>query len=240
MNIGLFTEKIVKIFQNICKNTPYSIVSLGPNCYPKTLLTRMGLIKRKRQGQPTMPFDLAWYHSAEYITEFLASDFDKFLENLKYSEYSGSWDNGTKINFSHEIYIGPTEKHRLIQVYRHRIKNFRNELKKTKPILFLQILKDKKVGQDCNNTYSVLEKLCKDRKFVYVVIDCVDILDETQLISEIFYKKISFPEEDTTDINVFSKNFYESEKGIEFEKNISDFVKKIIIEEFATEPVNFL
>lgn len=239
MNIELFFDKLICYIKNTCKHSPYSIVSLGPNCYPKTVLTRTGLIKRKRQGQPTMPFDLAWYHSAKYVTEFLETDFDKFLTDLKYSEYSGSWDNGTKINFSHEAYIGPTEKHRLIQVYRHRIKNFRHELRKTKPILFLQILKDEKVGQDCLNTYAILKKLCQKRKFLYVVIDCINILKDTKIPNdnEIYTMTLPFPNGVGTD--VFSKTFYESEEGSAFEQDISEFIQNIIINEFQTTPVKY-
>ena len=237
MNIETLAEKLVNYIKNVCKTSPYSIVSLGPNCYPKTVLTRTGLMKRKKQGQPTMPFDLAWYHSAKYITEFLSTDFDNFLVDLKYSEYSGSWDNGNKINFSHESYIGPTEKHRLIQVYRHRIKNFRNELKKTKPILFFQVLKDEKVGEDCLNTYKVLQKLCSERKFIYVVIDCIHKIDGLQLPEEIYSLQLPFP---NSDANVFSKEFYESQQGAQFEQIIADFIENIIINEFAMNPVKYL
>ncbi|MCR5261127.1 MAG: papain-like cysteine peptidase [Candidatus Gastranaerophilales bacterium] len=240
MSISQITEKFLIYIKNICKISPYSIVSLGPNCYPKTVLTRTGLIKRKRQGRPTMPFDLAWYHKAEYITEFLKTDFDKFLVDLKYSEFSGSWDNGTKINFSHEAYIGPTEKHRLIQVYRQRINNFRIEMKSDKPVLFLQIFKDAKVGQDCAETYKALQELCGERKFVYVVIDCIGVLDNVNLPSEIFSKKMPYPIEDTSDLTVFSKEFYESPEGISFEQSIADYISQIIIDEFAMTPIKYL
>lgn len=237
MDIRLFIDKILSYIKNICKSSPYSLISLGPNCYPKTVLTRTGLMKRKRQGQPTMPFDLAWYHSAKYITEFLENDFDKFLVDLHYSEYSGSWDNGEKINFSHEAYIGPTEKHRLIQVYRHRIKNFRKEMKSTKPILFLQVLKDPEVGEDCLNTFNVLKKLCEGRKFIFVVIDCIHKIDNLILPEEIYSIQLPFPKEET---NVFSKDFYESPQGAQFEQDIADFIENIIINEFKMTPVKYI
>ncbi len=237
MDIEIIFEKTLNYIKNVCKTSPYSIVSLGPNCYPKTVLTRTGLLKRKRQGQPTMPFDLAWYHSAEYITEFLNTDFDKFLVDLNYSEFSGSWDNGTKINFSHESYIGPTEKHRLIQVYRQRINNFRKEIKKTRPILFLQVLKDLKVGEDCLNTYKALKRLCEGRQFIYVVIDCIHEIDGLNLPEEIYSLQLPFPQGEA---NVFCKEFYESTQGAQFEQDIADFIENIIINEFAMNPVKYI
>lgn len=236
MDIGLFLEKIIVYIKNACKSSPYTLISLGPNCYPKTVLTRTGLMKRKRQGQPTLPFDLAWYHSAKYITEFLNTNFDKFLVDLHYSEYSGSWDNGTKINFSHEAYIGPTEKHRLIQVYRQRIKNFRKEMKNNKPILFMQVLKDSEVGEDCLNTYKALQMLCKERQFVYVVIDCIQVTRKLKLPEEIYLLELPFPKEEA---NVFAKEFYESPQGAQFEQDIADFIENIIINEFNMNPVKY-
>ena len=89
-------EKITNLIKNFCKTAPYTIISLGPNCYPRTVLTRKGLMKRKKQGQKSYPFDLAWYHSAKYVTEFLLNDFENFFTDLRYSYVSTSWDSGTK------------------------------------------------------------------------------------------------------------------------------------------------
>ncbi len=236
MDIELFIEKFKTYVINTCKTAPYSIVSLGPNCYPRTVLTRTGLMKSRKQGRPTMPFDFAWYHSSKYITDFLSNDFSNFLTDLHYSEYSGSWDSGDRINFSHEAYIGPTEKHRLIQVYRQRINNFRKELKKSKPILFLQVLKDQEVGEDCINTFNELQKLCKFRNFVFVIIDCIHEIDGKNLPKEIYTLQMPFPSVGT---DVFSKDFYESEEGKQFEHDIAEFIENIIINEFGMNPIKF-
>ena len=212
-------------------------MSLGPNCYPKTVLTRTGLLKRKKLGQPTYPFDLAWFHSAKYITEFLKTDFKNFLTELKYSEYSQSWDNGVKINFSHESYLDKTQKNELIKIYENRINNFHKEIKKRSPIVFLQILKDEKVGQDCKNTYSALQRLCKHRKFVYVVVDCIHKTDGTKFPRKVKILKLTFPKKGT---DVFSKDFYESKEGQAFELEIANFIEDIIIQEFHVKPTKFL
>lgn len=233
----LFFKKIKKYIRNICQESPYNIISLGPNCYPKTILTRKGLLKRRNEGEVTLPFDLAWYHSAKYITEFLNNNFENFLTDLKYSEYSASWDNGEKINFSHEAYIGPTEKHRLIQVYRKRIKNFRRKIKENKPLLFLQIFKDKQVKEDCTNTYFALKDLCGVKKFIYIVIDCTNQISPKSLPQEIIFLQKAFPSKNQ---NVFDKTFYLSEDGMLFENQIADFIENTIKEEFAVWPVNFL
>ncbi|MBQ2644492.1 hypothetical protein IJG14_02830, partial [bacterium] len=171
-------EKIFVHLKNRFKSVPYSIISLGPNCYPRTILSRNKLIKTKMEGQISYPFDLAWFHSAKYVTEFLSNNFNNFLSDLRYSQYSGSWDNGVKINFSHEAYIGPNEKNKLIKIYKKRINNFNKALKNNKPIVFIQIFKDEKVGQDCINTYNVLKNLCSHKNFIYIVIDCAGCLKD--------------------------------------------------------------
>lgn len=235
MYLQCFFKKLKKYIRNVCHESPYNIISLGPNCYPKTILTRKGLLKRRNEGEVTLPFDLAWYHSAKYVTEFLNNNFENFLSDLKYSEYSNSWDNGKKINFSHESYIGPTEKHRLIQIYRKRINNFRKKIKEQKPIMFLQIFKDETVAQDCTNTYKALKNLCND-KFVYVVIDCTNNIEKNMLPQEIIFLKKPFPVEKP---DVFNKDFYLSDKGKAFEEEIADFLENIIKDEFAIWPINF-
>jgi len=235
-NIINLIRKIKVHITNSFKKAPYVIVSLGPNCYPRTVLTRMGLIKHKKEGQKTYPFDFTWLHKAKYITEFLNNNFANFLSELKYSDFSSSWDNGEKINFSHEAYIGPNEKNKLIKVYKNRIKNFLEDIKQDKPFIFLQILKDKKVGEDCLNTYSALKNLLGNKKFVYVIVDFINVIPDN-LPSEIKFINLSLPSEDT---DVFSKEFYLSENGMKTENEISEFIKNVIKNEFKITPVKFL
>lgn len=233
---GNILNKIKVHIYNSFTTSPYTIMSLGPNCYPRTVLTRTGLIKHKKEGQKSYPFDLAWFHRASYVTEFLENNFENFLSELKYSDYSSSWDNGEKINFSHEAYIGPNEKNKLIRVYNRRIKNFAKELSNDKPILFLQILKDEKVGEDCINTYKVIQKLCKNRKFLYVVIDFINILPDN-LENGMKKLNISLP---TNNTDVFSKEFYTSNEGIVIENQIKNYIENLIQSEWGINPTKFL
>ena len=232
-----FYKKFNVYIKNLFTFTQYTIISLGPNCYPRTVLTRTGLIKHRKEGQKTCPFDFAWIHRAEYVTEFLNNDFKNFLSELKYSDYSSSWDNGEKINFSHESHIGSNEKNKLIKIYKRRIENFSNAVKKQKkPFIFLQILKDTEVGEDCINTFSALKNICKEKKFIYIIVDFINIVPDN-LPSEIKVIKLNLPYENT---DVFSKEFYLSERGKEIENTISEFIEKIIKEELNTDTVKFL
>ena len=231
-----FFEKLKIHIHNSYKVTPYTIMSLGPNCYPRTVLARTHLIKRKKEGRKSYPFDLAWFHKARYITEFLGNDFENFLSELKYSDFSSSWDNGEKINFSHEAYIGRNEKNKLIRIYNKRIENFRNEMSKENPILFLQILKDEKVGENCLETYYILEKICGGRKFIYAVIDLIDILPDNYS-GKIKILKLSLPNDNA---DVFSEDFYFSEDGKITENKIGEYLKSLIQSEWGIKTEIFL
>ena len=127
-------------------------------------------------------------------------------------------------------------KNKLIRTYKRKKNNFRRSIKSSKPILFLQILKDEKVGQDCINTFNAIQNLCKDKKFVYVVIDCTNQLDGVSFPEKIY--NLNLPLEKNTD--VFSKSFYESEQGKLFEQKITKYIEEIIKDEFCAEPVNYL
>ena len=229
-------KKISIHLKNLLTPAKYTIISLGPNCYPRTVLTRTGLIKRKKEGQKTYPFDFVWIHKAKYVTEFLNNNFENFLSELKYSNYSSSWDNGNKINFSHEAHIGVNGKKKLIKIYKKRIKNFQKEIKNGKqPFIFLQILKDTNTEEDCINTYSALKNINGKKKFVYIIVDFVNLLSDS-LPFEIKAVKLELPSKNT---DVFSKEFYQSDKGKEIEKKISDSIEKIVKKEFNTDMVKY-
>lgn len=233
----LLFQKIIKQIKNRYKNTPYTIVSLGPNCYPRTVLTRTGLIKRKSCGRLTMPFDFAFIHNAKFVTDFLENDFANFFEDLHYSDFCNSFDSSNKINFSHEGYLSKDKKNELIKIYNKRIECLRREFSKNNPILFLQILKDEEVGEDCKRTFSALKKLCNSRKFAYVVIDLKDLVQPQKIPFEIYLTKMHLPKEDT---DIFSVEFYNSEEGKYFEEKIANFIGNVIMKEFGVTVEKFL
>ena len=109
-------------------------------------------------------------------------------------------------------------------------------MKKEEPILFLQILKDEEVGEDCKNTYETLKKMCGKRKFAYVVIDCVDLVQPHRVPFEIYLTKMHLPSENT---DIFAPEFYNSDFGKNFEKKIANFIGNVIIKEFGYKVEKF-
>ena len=60
------------------------IVSLGTDCFPRAILTKLGYKRRKAEGEPTMPFDLA-YHPYPVVCRWLEDDFAGFLDASRLS-----------------------------------------------------------------------------------------------------------------------------------------------------------
>ena len=150
------------------KNKNYNIISLGYNCYPRTLLTRYGLKKTREQGELTMPFDLAVFATKE-ITSNLRYDFKYFFDDLEYSKEQKIWTRGKdKIQFRHDTWFGEFSRNELIDKYKKRIENFYSVVNDPNPLLILQLLGD---DEDADNVYLQLRRLRQQTKFVFCVID---------------------------------------------------------------------
>lgn len=232
-----FFKKIYNEFRrkaNLAKETKYYIVSLGPNCFPKTVLTRWKLKRIKAHGEVTLPFDLAWFHNTKYITEFIENNFQNFFENMKYIEDIKRWDNFGKINFSHESCFGPNDENLLIEMYTNRINNFKATLKTEKPILFVQFLKDASVGEDIQRLYNILCKIRQDKPFELLIIDTDDIIQTSPKNINVY--KIKMPYEN---YDLYSEKCFKSKPGINFEKQIINQCKRIIKNKFKLNIIKY-
>lgn len=228
-----FRRKI-RFFLNKLKKTDYEIISLGPNCYPKTFLTRNKLKRNKASGEKTMPFDLAWYKDAKFITEFIQNDFMNFFDGMKYSESAESWDSSFKINFSHEKSFKADDLEKLVDMYIGRISNFRKVMGSEKPLLFIQILKDKEIGEDIKNLYEVIKARRGQKPFELMIIDTNEIVKDP--IENVNVIKI-FQTLDNE--SIYKPEFYNSEVGKTFEKEIIKNIKFVLIKKLNKNLVRF-
>lgn len=220
---------------NLSKESSYTIISLGTSCYPKTILTRWKLKKIKAHGELTLPFDLAWIHEAVFVTDFLKNDFRDFFGDLQYILGIKSWDNFRKINFSHETNFGPNDRNLLIEKYSRRISNFLEYIKNEKPILFVQFLKDKSVGEDVNNLYNTIKSIRGEKPFELLVVDSNDIVKDS--IPEVNLLKIKNP---FGDCNLYDSSFYKSKEGKNFEKTIIKHCEYIIKNKLKCKVTKYL
>ena len=132
-----------------------AIISLGSDCLFKQYMTEMGYRKNKKNGEKTMPFDLA-IHSYESVFNYLTKDFEEYTNpsNFEMNEENLIINKEIPIAFIHEseqfskiIFDNKwikTDKsdnfasnnfEKLIERYDQRIKNIR-ELMTNKNILF--------------------------------------------------------------------------------------------------------
>lgn len=118
-----------------------TFVSLGEDCFSRTVATQWGLKKCARLGELSHPFDLA-LHPLPVIVKLLESDFAGYPDqaNLVYDEKSGFCRNTTNnVSYNHERGMEFAENgfELLLGKYRKRIENFRACLKGGGKFVFL-------------------------------------------------------------------------------------------------------
>lgn len=205
------------------KDIKYKVVSLGYNCFPRTVLTRWGVKPSKSQGELSMPFDLATYETFE-ITKNIENNFANFFENLEFYESKfffwrkSYWQKSHDcIRFVHEKNLTKNDKGKLIEIYQNRIRNFNECLEYETPILFIQFLGD---CSDINNLYEILVKKRAGKPFIFAVVDPEDIVKDYN--PEIKLLKLPYPSEQYKE-HWWSKELYKSKIGSDFEHKIVDF-----------------
>jgi hypothetical protein len=116
------------------------VISLGADCFPRTIATHWGLKPSARLGERSHPFDLAVY-TLSAVAKFIESDFLDYLSlpNLMISE-TGVTVRDVKygIHFNHEvgeIFIKDNYS-QLITTYRRRIDNFYADMQDERKKLF--------------------------------------------------------------------------------------------------------
>lgn len=210
------------------KNINYKIVSLGHNCFPRTVLTRWGLKPDKSEGELSMPFDLATFETFE-ITKNIENNFKNFFDNIEFKTSNSFLDKKQYwikapdcIEFVHEKNLDKNDKFKLIETYKKRIENFNICLNDPVSILFVQLLGD---CQDIENLYTIVEKIRNGKPFEFVVIDPFSVTNSKK--DHLHILKIPYPHE-KYQANWWSKPFYTSKEGQKFEKAIADFcIEKI-------------
>jgi hypothetical protein len=83
-----YAREVVQIRQrnraNVLDHLDYTLVSLGYDCFPRTISTKMGLMPSRADGTLTCPFDLC-VHPLNAVTELLRDDFAAYGEEGAYT-----------------------------------------------------------------------------------------------------------------------------------------------------------
>lgn len=216
----------------------YEIVSLGVNCMPRTVLTRLGLKPRKADGELSCPFDLVM-HKLDRITYYLHNNFEGYFDDLYFRvkkrnildfREKGCWWKNDGTEFRHDKDCQINDKEKLIARIKARIENFNNIIKNDKPVLFvLNMYTD---TGDILALYNELKRLRQGRFFKLAVFDFENKLDiKTPLNNDIYLLKIPKPIENYKD-DWNATVFLKTKLAKYFESCIGDFISNIIKKDF--------
>ncbi|MBL0406309.1 hypothetical protein JKG68_20325 [Microvirga aerilata] len=126
---------------NLSEFAGMNFISLGDDCFSRSILTRWGLKKSAALGEKSMPFDLS-VHPLETIQHLITHDFAGYLdpESLEYCQNKKIvLHKKLQVTFNHEV----GEKYakdnyaELINVYSKRVENFRAAIARAAPITFV-------------------------------------------------------------------------------------------------------
>ena len=207
-----------------------TIIPLGENCLPRTILTRWKIKPKKLFGEPTFPFDLAVFGMPE-ITKSLKTDFKEFFDDLEYSKERNCWIKSPNcIYFCHENNLNENEKQKLIKIYTKRIENFRKVILNSTPIVFVQNTGD---FEDIENQYIEIKRLRNQNPFRFIIIDTQNTAPKLNH-KEIKILKLKYPSSDYKN-NWWKKEYFKSVQGKTFEKTIANFCLSVM-NELQNEP----
>lgn len=113
----------------------YNFISLGRDCFSRTLLTWWNMKHTKAEGELSMPFDLAMHH-IKAVTAFLKNDFADFFEALRFDEQTQNWHNDKYGNiYNHDQTCVELEDFK--SRYLARIENFRQAVSDKDNLFFV-------------------------------------------------------------------------------------------------------
>lgn len=151
------TKKIEKFqtdYADLLEDKNYELISLGSDCFARTLPTRWGLMSSKRQGYLSCPFDLS-QHSPLAVLECIKNDFSCYFENIEQDPETKFWLNRkANIIYNHDEDL--SDFGAFIERYQNRIKNFRELVKTDKPLFFIFHYKSKNYKHFIDTNYTFI------------------------------------------------------------------------------------
>lgn len=172
----------------------YKIVSLGCDCFSRTIPTLWGIKPRKKQGEKGCPFDLS-DNPLPAVVKYLENDFKGYFNSLAYNKQLKSWwlaDD--EIVYCHEDDCTETSRSIVTERFAGRINNLRQILyQDTRPALFISHFNPMLAPADINETeqlynrmYKTLQTARGKRGFRLMIVDTSGKLSAaTNLLPEI-------------------------------------------------------
>ena len=160
----LIRDKVAQ-FQMLPRDD-FHVVSLGTNCFPRLTLSQWKLKPLKKEGELSMPFDLAVHPLAEVVKN-LQNRFEGYFEALEFDKRKGYWLNPERnIQFIHD---NNPDINFMRERYQRRIDNLYQALADEKPCLIVCYVDGEVESALINQLYHLLQSLCEHKKFKLVV-----------------------------------------------------------------------
>ena len=205
-----------------CQFDKNTFISLGENCFVRTILVRHHTKCKRSEGELSYPFDLKVCY-IKTVIKLLQSDFKGYFDDLSWDDAKKIWVN-KKLNIMYNHDLDCDTKEKLISRYTTRIENMRM-LKNKSGLVFVASTVNPDISiDDINQLYTVLKSTYRDIKFVFINISKSELKDIKNLNSEIFYKHIPNPYPNYWG-EWYKEEFYNSKSGVEFECACNEFVR---------------
>lgn len=155
-------------------NKNYKIISIGTYCLPRVITTFCGLKPRKRDGEKSCPFDLAFFNNIDKIAELIDTKFIHFYDGLEYElldwcKYECWTNKKFDAIFNHECTLSKNE---FIDRYNNRIKNLYDYFANKNFHKFCIIATNTEVSEaQIKNLKSVLLKFMDIEEFDIIIIN---------------------------------------------------------------------
>jgi hypothetical protein len=125
---------------NLLTQRSFNVVSLGYDCFPRTLLSRWGIKKTARLGELSMPFDLA-IHPSGAMAHLLETNFASYFDGSMTFDAAKDFPIHRElgIEFNHEIgkQFSANQMAEVKERYRKRVENFEAIIADDMPAAFV-------------------------------------------------------------------------------------------------------
>ena len=173
----LMTEKALERRANLVRYAGIQFISLGEDCFSRTIPTQWGLKPSAKLGEKTCPFDLS-VHLVSMLPTIIRSDFEGYLdpENFSFLEDRGFCrNNALHIQFNHEMgrKFADNDFEILRDAYRRRIENFHELLAgDARSVFLIHFVRPR--SETCihiRNTLEVLKEKCATADILLICIN---------------------------------------------------------------------
>lgn len=171
------------------KGPYFTFVSLGWDCFSRTMPTWWNMKHTKAEGELSMPFDLAM-HNIRSIIKILDNDFADFFDSIRFDAQTGNWYNDKYYSvYNHDQSCTTVDE--FTSRYINRINNFRNVVQNSNHVFFVyhDFADSDTEKRHIKKLSKILSRLRGNKKFRLIVISAKPMRNNIKNTSVIYVKE---------------------------------------------------